>query len=75
MASIHFLQPSHSLMAAFCDWRHTMKLNNVTWVLGDSPCKTLRKSAGCWVDQTNDKYARHGNGGKIGGKAKAPAKN
>ena len=52
-----------------------MKLSNVTWTLGDSPSKTLRKSAGCWVDQTNDKYARHGNGGKIGGTAKAPAKN
>jgi hypothetical protein len=51
-----------------------MKLNNVTWVLGDSPCKTLRNSAGCWVDQTNDKYKRHGNGGKIGGATKAPVK-
>ena len=50
------------------------RLSNVTWVLGDAPCKTLKMSAGCWVDQTNDKYQRHGKGGKVGGAAKAPAK-
>jgi len=43
------------------------KLNNVTWVLGDTPCRTLQKAAGCWVDQTHDKPARHGSGGKVGG--------
>jgi hypothetical protein len=49
------------------------RLNDTTWVLGDSPNKTLKKAAGCWVDQTNDKYKRHGKGGKIGGTAKAPS--
>jgi hypothetical protein len=68
-------------MVALCDWRNRMKatatkkrLTNTTWVLGDSPSKTLKKAAGCWVDQTNDKYQRHGSGGKIGGASKAPAK-
>ena len=50
------------------------RLSNTTWTLNYSPCKTLKAAAGCWVDQTNDKYTRHGNGGKIGGSAKAPAK-
>jgi hypothetical protein len=26
------------------------KLKNTTWTLNDSPCKTLRTAAGCWVD-------------------------
>jgi hypothetical protein len=26
------------------------RLNNATWTLNDKPCKTLRASAGCWVD-------------------------
>ena len=50
------------------------KLKNVTWVLGDAPCKTLKNAAGCWVDKTHDKLGRHGKGGKIGGAVKAPAK-
>jgi len=43
------------------------KLSNTTWVLGDTPCRTLKDSAGCWVDQTHDKQGRHGSGGKVGG--------
>ena len=29
-----------------------VKLKNVTWTLGDKPCKTIRKAAGCWVNVT-----------------------
>jgi hypothetical protein len=29
------------------------KLKNVTWTLGDKPCKTLKKSAGSWTDVTH----------------------
>ena len=46
------------------------KLNNVTWCLGDKPCKTLRGPI-TWTDKMHDKQARHGSGGKIGGKAKS----
>ena len=28
------------------------KLSNVTWVLGDKPCKTLKRQAGCFTDIT-----------------------
>ena len=28
------------------------KLSNVTWVLGDKPCKTLKMQAGCYTDIT-----------------------
>ena len=36
------------------------KLRNVTWVLGDKPCKTLKTSAGCWVDQEKSKSGKVG---------------
>ena len=26
------------------------RLSNTTWTLNDKPCKTLKMSAGCWVD-------------------------
>ena len=26
------------------------RLSNTTWTLNDKPCKTLRTTAGCWVD-------------------------
>ena len=29
-----------------------VKLKNVTWCMGDKPCKTIRKAAGCWVNVT-----------------------
>ena len=28
------------------------RLSNVTWTLGDKPCKTLVKATGCWTDVT-----------------------
>jgi hypothetical protein len=27
------------------------RLSNTTWTLNDKPCKTLKMTAGCWVDQ------------------------
>jgi hypothetical protein len=39
------------------------KLNNVTWVLGDKPCKTLKMAAGCWTD---DNRITANKGGKVG---------
>ena len=27
-----------------------MRLNNVTWVLGDKPTKAQKKAAGCWSE-------------------------
>ena len=27
------------------------RLSNTTWTLNDSPCKTLKATAGCWVDK------------------------
>ena len=27
------------------------RLTNATWTLNDSPCKTLKMTAGCWVDK------------------------
>ena len=36
------------------------RLSNVTWTLGDKPCKTLRISAGCWVDQEKSKSGKVG---------------
>ena len=41
----------------------TKKLNNVTWVLGDKPCKTLKMAAGCWTD---DNRITANKGGKVG---------
>ena len=29
-----------------------VKLKNVTWCMGDKPCKTIRKAAGCWTETT-----------------------
>ena len=26
------------------------RLSNTTWTLNDKPCKTLKATAGCWVD-------------------------
>ena len=43
------------------------RLSSSTWVLGDSPSQSMKNAAGCWVDKTHDKQARHGKGGKIGG--------
>lgn len=36
------------------------RLSNVTWTLNDKPCKTLRTSAGCWVDQEKSKTGKIG---------------
>lgn len=32
--------------------RKGKRLNNVTFVMGSQPCKTLKKQMGCWVDVT-----------------------
>jgi hypothetical protein len=29
------------------------KLREVTWVLGDKPCRTFKLQTGCWADVTN----------------------
>ena len=41
------------------------KLNNVTWVLGDKPCKTLKQGI-TWCEGNKTKFVP-ANGKKIGG--------
>ena len=41
------------------------KLNNVTWVLGDKPCKTLKQSI-TWCEGNKTKFVP-ASGKKIGG--------
>ena len=38
-------------------------MKNTTWVLGETPTKTMRKAAGCWVD-TPKRASRTGKVGK-----------
>jgi len=46
------LYPTSTRQVYATEVKGKKKLKNVTWTLGNKPCKTLKKSVGCWTDLT-----------------------
>lgn len=61
--AFHHCQPLRLASLKTMTATKRQKLNNVTWVLGDKPCKTLKMAAGCWTD---DNRITANKGGKVG---------